>query len=304
MLHRTLTLASLMAALSLIVGCSAPIDSDLAKTNSQASQAPIELERSSQVQNLMPEELTDKGQINIVGTQGSPPTSFSNPAIGSDGLNADLARAIASIMGLQANITLIPTDGIVPGLQSNKYDLAVASMSPSSERLEVLDMVAFTKGGSAIGVPEGNPRDLTPQKLCGLRVGVPQASFQSTHRLPELNEEECSSKNRPSIRAVTLPDQGQTLLSLTTNRVEAIMVDGPVLSYALKKQGENLDVLKEDSNPMSTGGLSVKKGSTLTPALVKAMEVLRDSPEYEQIYKKWGMPEYALPHDELGELEE
>lgn len=290
-----------LVALVLVAGCSTPTDSTTSGESSQ-TEPDITLEANPEVQELLPASLAEKGEINIVGSQGSPPTSYGNDTGEPEGLNPDIARAIADVMGLEPNISLITTDGIVPGLQSKKYDLAVASMSPSPERLEVLDMVAFTKGGSAIAVPSGNPEGLTSRTLCGLKIGVSNGSYQATHRIPELNEQECSSQGKEDIEVVTLPDQAQALLSLSTNRVDGVMADGPVLAYARATQDEQFDTLEDESNLTSTGGMATLKEGDLTPALEMAMEVLWNSPEYAEIYKKWGMDDYMLPEDELGEL--
>ena len=81
---------------------------------------------------------------------------------------------MAQIMGLDPDIPLTTTDALVPGLQSGRYDMAVASLSPSAGGgSRLLDVVAFTKGSwSGCAVPEGNPDALSSKELCGLRVGV------------------------------------------------------------------------------------------------------------------------------------
>ncbi|WP_067135684.1 transporter substrate-binding domain-containing protein [Microtetraspora malaysiensis] len=300
--------ATLVSAVAL-VSCSTPTDtpqSDQGKSGGaafeQADTFP-QIQPNPEVEALLPAELKQSKKITIVLTAGAPPTSFISPdGKTSLGLNADIGRALARTMGVEPTLVSIPLDGIIPGLQSKKYDMAVASMSPSPERLEVLDMVAFTKGGSAIAVPAGNPKGLSSKTLCGLQVGVGVGSFQATTRLPKLSEEACTSQGQPAIKPVELPDQSQVLLALSSGRIDAVMADGPVLGYAQKTQDTKFEVLQDESNLTSTGGMAVVKGSELTPAVVKAMEVLHGLPEYNKIYEKWGMPGYALPAAELGQL--
>lgn len=294
----------------MIAGCSTPVDSQVDESGSGgegatavgSNEALSEIETSPEVQDLLPDELQEGGEITIVGTQGSPPTSYKDQDGQPAGLNPDIARAMAQIMGLEPSIILTTTDALVPGLQSGRYDMAVASLSPSAERLEVLDMVAFTKGGSAIAVPEGNPESLSSKELCGLRVAVSQGSYQATDRLPALNEQECEQQDSPDIEAVILPDQAQTLLALSNNRADAVMADGPVLAYAQLQQEGEFDILDDDSNLMSTGGMATPKDSELLPAVEEAMRVLHESPTYEEIYEKWGMSDYVLPDEEMGML--
>ncbi|MCG5212901.1 ABC transporter substrate-binding protein [Streptosporangium sp. KLBMP 9127] len=292
-----------------LVGCSTPTDAvqdDQAKSgpvNSEQADTFPQIAPSSEVEALLPAGLKSSKKITIALSAGAPPTSFIAPdGKTSMGLNADIGRALARTMGVEPTLVSIPLDGIIPGLQSKKYDMAVASMSPSPERLQVLDMVAFTKGGSAIAVPTGNPDKLTSTTLCGLQVGVAVGSFQATTRLPKLSEETCTSNGKPAIKAMELPDQSQVLLAMSSGRVKAAMADGPVLGYAQKTRNAKFEILKDESSLTSTGGMAVVKGAELTPAVVKAMEVLHGLPEYKKIYEKWGMAGYALPAGELGQL--
>ncbi|MFI6887341.1 transporter substrate-binding domain-containing protein [Streptosporangium canum] len=298
---------ALMSVVAL-AGCSTPTD---APQGGQATGAAsleqiaafTQIQPDPRVQALLPADVKQSKKITMVLSAGAPPTSFvSGDGKTSLGVNADIGRALARVMGLEPTLVSVSLDGIIPGLQSKKYDMALASMSPSPERLEVLDMVAFTKGGSAIAVPTGNPGKLTSTTLCGLQVGVAVGSFQATTRLPKLSEESCESQGKPAVKGVELPDQNQVLQAMASGRVAAVMADGPVLGYAQKTQGAKFEVLKDESSLTSTGGMAVLKGSDLTEALVKAMEVLHSRPEYQQIYDKWGMSGYALPAAELGRL--
>lgn len=297
-----------MAAVASLSACSTPTDAVQAGQptgGASLEQADTfsQIQPDPQVQALLPADLQQSEKITMVLSAGAPPTSFvSGDGKTSLGLNADIGRALARVMGLEPTLVSVPLDGIIPGLQSKKYGMALASMSASPERLEVLDMVAFTKGGSAVAVPAGNPEKLTSSSLCGLQVGVAVGSFQATTRLPKLSDDTCESQGKPAVKAVELPDQSQVLQAMASGRVAAVMADGPVLGYAQKTQGAKFEVLKDDSSLTSTGGMAVVKGSEFTEALVKAMEVLHGRPEYQQIYDKWGMPGYALPAAELGRL--
>ncbi|WP_326826310.1 transporter substrate-binding domain-containing protein [Streptosporangium sp. NBC_01756] len=308
-MKRVQVIAATLVSAAALVSCSTPTDApqgDQAKTGGvdvgQVDAFP-QIQPDPEVEALLPAGMKASKKITIVVTAGAPPTSFISPdGKTSMGLNADIGRALARTMGVEPTLVSIPLDGIIPGLQSKKYDMALASMSPSPERLQVLDMVAFTKGGSAVAVPTGNPKGLSSKALCGLQVGVAVGSFQATTRLPKLSEETCTGNGKPAIKAVELPDQSQVLLAMSSGRVDAAMADGPVLGYAQKTQNTKFEVLQDESSLTSTGGMAVVKGSELTPLLVKAMEVLHGLPEYQKIYEKWGMAGYALPAAELGRL--
>ena len=52
------------------------------------------------------------------------------------GIDVEIAQAIADKLGLELQVTDIAFDSIIPGVQSGKYDLGLAGMTVTDERLE------------------------------------------------------------------------------------------------------------------------------------------------------------------------
>lgn len=271
-----------------------------------------EIEPYPEVQELLPERITNE-KITVALSAAAPPTTF----VGADGktslgLNADITRALVRIMGIDAELTSVPFDGIIPGLASGKYPWSMASMSPTAERLEVLDMVAFTKGGTSIAVPDGNPEELTVDTLCGVRMAVGVGTIQATRQLPDFSKDLCESQGNEAIIPVEVPNPNQALLALSSGRVDAFMGDGVPLSYAEQVNSSEFDILEDDSLnegssrdsalEVTLGAMAVPRDSDFTPALVAAMKVLQSLPQYQAIYDRWGMGDYALAADEVMQI--
>ena len=51
------------------------------------------------------------------------------------GIDVEIAQAIADKLGLELQVTDIAFDSIIPGVQSGKYDLGLAGMTVTDERL-------------------------------------------------------------------------------------------------------------------------------------------------------------------------
>lgn len=75
------------------------------------------------------------------------------------GIDVEIAQAIAEKLGMQLEVTDIAFDSIIPGIQTGKYDLAMAGMTVTEERLEQVAFsdsyatgvqVVIVKDGSAI----------------------------------------------------------------------------------------------------------------------------------------------------------
>lgn len=273
-----------------------------------------EIDPYPEVQALVPDEIKNQ-KITVALSAAAPPTTF----VGADGetslgLNADISRALVRVMGLDAELTSVPFGSIIPGLASGKYHWSMASMSPTAERLEVMDMVPFTKGGTSIAVPDGNPEGLAlDNSLCGVRMAVGVGSIQATRQLPDFSEDLCVSHGEEAIVPVEVPNPNQALLALSSGRVDAFMGDGVPLTYADQVNSGQFDILEHDSLnegssrdatlEVTLGAMAVPKGSEFTPALVEAMKVLQSLPQYQAIYDRWGMGDYALQADEVERIE-
>ncbi len=71
-----------------------------------------------------------------------PPTTFlADDNVTPIGLNPDIARLVAKKLGLKLKFENTAFDTIVPGLDGGRYDFTATTMSPTEERLKVLDMI-------------------------------------------------------------------------------------------------------------------------------------------------------------------
>ena len=68
------------------------------------------------------------------------------------GMDADMAKAIAQLMGLKANVQNIPFDSIIPGLAAGKYNLGMSSFTDTKEREKTVDFVTYATAGTSFFV--------------------------------------------------------------------------------------------------------------------------------------------------------
>src|SRR3954454_2638788 len=84
----------------------------------------------------VPSAIKSKGTLSVAADATYPPNEFLNPGQKSVmGMDADLAHALATVMGLKADVKNATFESIIPGLASGKYDLACRrSRTPRSAR--------------------------------------------------------------------------------------------------------------------------------------------------------------------------
>lgn len=74
------------------------------------------------------------------------------------GIDVEVAQAIADKLGMKLEVTDIDFNSIIPGVQTGKYDIGMAGMTVSEERLkEVNFSTSYAKGVQVITVKEGSP---------------------------------------------------------------------------------------------------------------------------------------------------
>lgn len=283
-------LAAAAASALLLTGCANPDTASESTAAAQDTALPA-AEANAAAIAALPAELRERGTLVVTMSQSSPPLHFvegdKNTTIGVD---PEIAVAIGQALGLETTVESGPFDTIIPGIAAGKFDLSISQMTPSVERLEVLDFVDYYQSGSGVGVTPGNPLGLDADALCGVRVGVLKGSFQDVKRVPEASEA-CVAAGEQPLVANTYPDMQAPNLALAAGRIDAVWVDGPTLEYAAQQTGE-IEVLgRTHVSPVSIG---FAKGRGLETSLMLALESLSDSGLYQQILDKWGVGAGAI----------
>src|SRR5213075_302848 len=113
-----------------------------------------------------------------------------------EGMDADLAKALASVMGLKADVKNQTFDSIIPGLSAKKYDLGMSSFTDTKAREKVVDFVTYFSAGTSFYVKaQGGPTINTLADLCGHSVGVERGTTQATDATAQ------SSKCKSAVKA-------------------------------------------------------------------------------------------------------
>ncbi len=246
---------------------------------------------------LLPQSYKDKGELTVAMDLHYPPTTFlAEDNTTPIGLNPDIARLVAKKLGLELRFENTGFDTIIPGVDGGRYDFTVTTMSPTPERLEVLDMVDYLAVGVSVAVADGNPLELSNDDLCGRNIAVAKGSNTQLTHLPNISEWTCESKGKPAINGIILPNVQDALTQLASKRVDGVFYDTPALAWANEQQPGTFTVLtpQVDTRTKHTQAIGLKKGSELTPAVQAALQSVLDSPEYQESLEKWGLTTAAI----------
>jgi polar amino acid transport system substrate-binding protein len=245
---------------------------------------------SGAVRDQIPAAVRDKGSLTVAADATYPPNEF----IGDDGktvegMDADLAKALAGVMGLKADVRNATFDSIIPGLAAHKFDLGMSSFTDTKEREQTVDFVTYFSAGTSFYTSAKSPATVnTLADLCGKVVAVEKGTTQQTDA--EAQSKKCGARKGS---VLTFPDQNGANLALASGRAQIGMADSPVAAYQVKQSNGQFKLVGQ---PYGTApyGIAIPKDAGMTKAVQAAMEDVIKNGTYMKILRKWGVESGAI----------
>jgi polar amino acid transport system substrate-binding protein len=242
------------------------------------------------VRDKVPAAIRNKGTLTVAADATYPPNEF----IGDDGktvegMDADLAKALAGVMGLKAEVKNATFDSIIPGLASSKYDLGISSFTDTKEREQTVDFVTYFSAGTSFYVNAKSGVTVTTlADLCGKTVAVEKGTTQQADA--ESQSKKCAADK---VTVLTFPDQNGANLALASGRAQVGMADSPVAAFQVKQSNGQFKLV---GRPYGTApyGIAIPKDTGMTPVVKLAMESVMRSGAYLKILSKWGVESGAI----------
>ncbi|TKV61967.1 ABC transporter substrate-binding protein [Nakamurella flava] len=242
---------------------------------------------------LVPQDIRDRGTLVVATGEGYPPFEFYDEAGTTlQGVDPEMVAAIAGTLGLRPELQVLKFDGIIPGLQGGRFDMAAAAMGVTAERNQVVDFVTYFEGGASLLTRGGNPEGLTLDNLCGRTIGAQKGTIYVDNVLPKLTAA-CEANGQPAITVDVYPDAAQTNLAVSSGRAVGVVSDYGPLAYVAQQSNGQFSVLDANYDP-APYGFAVPKGSELAPAIEAAVEALIADGTYQQVLQKWNVSTGAI----------
>jgi polar amino acid transport system substrate-binding protein len=292
-----LTGAILALSLVALTACGSSNDNGSTSTSSaQSTTGASSGAADSAIASKVPAKFKSKGTLTVASDASYPPIE----SIGSDGktiegMDADLAKALASEMGLKAQVRNATFDAIIPGLASGKYDLGMSAFSDTKEREKTVDFVTYFSAGTSFYVKaQGGPTVNTLADLCGKTVAVEKGTTQQSDA--EAQSKKCGAK---AVKVLTFPDQNGANLALSSGRAQVGMADSPVADFLVKKSGGQFKLVGK-SYGFAPYGIAIPKNSGLAPVVKAALVELMKNGQYLSILKRWSIASGAIKNPAIN----
>ena len=249
---------------------------------------------------VVPSQATRAAGTLIVATTATyPPNEFTRPnGHAVVGMDPDLARALAALLGRRMKIVIARFDRILRGVASGEYDLGMSSITDTYARERLVDFVTYYSAGTSFyAKTNAGPKVTSLAQLCGRTVAVVSGTTQ--FRDAERQTASCRRAGKRDVTVAVFPDHLSAYIALESSNDAVGMADSPVASYIVNQSRGQL-VLTGKPYAKAPYGIALPKGSRLTKPVLHALKKLMADGTYRAILKKWGIDSGRITNPEIN----
>lgn len=172
------------------------------------------------------------------------------------GYDVELLNLLAPDLGAELNIQNLDFNGLIPGLQSKKFDIVSVGLNATPERKQVVDFSrAYVPYAQVVAVASGEAAGVTSADQLN-KSGTTITALQGS------TAETLAKKSFPEAEVRGFPDQNAAFLEVSTGRADAVVVEDYLLAQF---QASNPDELEKAAlgEPLQVeyGSWAVPKGN-------------------------------------------
>ncbi|MCY1395595.1 Lysine/arginine/ornithine-binding periplasmic protein [compost metagenome] len=200
------------------------------------------------------------------------------------GFDIDLGNAICVELKVKCKWVESDFDGMIPGLQANKFDGVISSMTVTPVREKAIDFSdELFSGPTSFVYKKGSGLSADVASLVDKTVGYEQGTIQETFAKSVLE--------KAGVKTQAYPNQDQVYADLVSGHLDASIQDmlQAELGFLKSPQGADFEVSEALDSPLlpAKTAIGIKKGNTELKALLnKGIKALRDNGTYARLQKK------------------
>ena len=192
------------------------------------------------------------------------------------GIDAEVAALIAEKLGMTLEISDVAFDSIIPGVQAGKYDMGMAGMTVSEERLQSVNFsTSYAKGIQVVIVPEDS--DIaTIDDIADKMIGVQTGTTGHIYASGDYGDDH-----------VTMYDSGALAVEgLKGGKVDCVIIDNePAKAYVAANEG--LKILETEYANEDYAICFSKENTELQEKVNKALEELIADGSLQKVVDKY-----------------
>jgi len=248
----------------------------------------------------VPAAIKSKGILIVASNPHYAPNEF----IGTDaktivGMDPDLGKALAAVMGLKAKFVSASFNSIIPSVSAGKFNLGMSSITDTRQREKSVDFVTYFKSGTMFFT--NTTGGLVIQKgladLCGHSVAVASGT---TGQADATNQSaKCKSAGKSPIKIFVYPNQSAVALGVKKGRGQVGIADYPVAAYLVVKSNGQFKLTGTPYN-VAPYGIAIQKGNGMAKPVLDALKVLMANGTYKTILTRWYVLADAITNPKIN----
>jgi polar amino acid transport system substrate-binding protein len=201
------------------------------------------------------------------------------------GFNLDLFAALGKDLGVKVTYTLLPFEGLLPGLEARRFDLIGGPLTITKARMErYLFLPPVSEGTVALLKRRGDSSITKPADIAGKTVGAGKASAQ----LAQLRAFTETLPGKTSIREYV--GNNEAYADLAAGRIAAVGNSFPNVNYVATQRPQVFEVVTPPFGKKTYFGYLGRKDADSAPlldVLQAALLKLRADGRLAGLQKTW-----------------
>jgi glutamine transport system substrate-binding protein len=189
---------------------------------------------------------------------------------------------VADRAGFEIDLNTMDFNGIIPALQTGNVDIAIAGITITEEREEIVDFSdPYYDSGLRILVRESNGDVSEFDDLEGKKIGTKIGSTSYDYLVKNLEADD---------GVTPYPGSSDMYMALMSRSIDAVFYDAPNVGYFARTKGEGK---VKTVGPLYEGqqyGIALKSGSEWVDDVNEALAAMKEDGTYKTIYEKWFGP--------------
>lgn len=249
-----------------------------------------------ELHDLLPESVRESGVLTVATDPQYPPCDFTNDDGEIDGFNHDLLMAMAPRLGVEIKQEAISFDGLLPGVESGRYDGAMECITDNLERQKTVQFIDYGYATKGIITTSDNAKDIgeNPLSVCGLQAGV-QTGTEFVDDAARFSEN-CENEGLEPLNTTNFPTAGDQNTALQSGRIDFAITSIATGVWQAKGSDGAFEVFPSPLLSRTYVGIVVALDADDTAnALLGALEAIIDDGTYDEIMNdKWQLSDLAL----------
>jgi polar amino acid transport system substrate-binding protein len=224
--------------------------------------------------------LVTPGVLTVGTDLHHPPLDYRSSGGEPTGLSVDLAKVMASRLGLTARFVDDGFGHLLPDLQAGRFDVVISHHFLADRLTQVVTAIPYLGGGISLVVPTNGPfQPAQLDQLCGHRVAVQADTYEAA----ALQDAGLLCAGRPPVAVATATDP-EALAAVQAGRAEAQLTDRMAAGWESSQATVMVSsgILAAPDLVM----LARRDAARIDLAMIEAFALIRSSGTYEYIIER------------------